>query len=121
MKKLLLKGFLGVCSTALVLFSVSSCKEPGPPKGILTILDSAGTKNWSGANVRLYSIVDGNIIEIKDVSDASGKVYVTLKLPANLNVDIWMPNPSLVGDTLIGGGYMMFEEGKTTEKAFNIK
>ena len=55
------------------------------------------------------------------MSDASGKVYVTLKLPANLNVDIWMPNPSLVGDTLIGGGYMMFEEGKTTEKAFNIK
>ena len=104
MKKLLLKDFLGVCAIALVLFAVSSCKEPGPPKGIITILDSAGTKNWSGANVRLYSIVDSNIIEINEVSDASGKVYVTLKLPANLNVDVSMANPSIAGDKLIGGG-----------------
>jgi hypothetical protein len=121
MKNWLLNGILAVSAIVLVVFSVTSCKEPGPPKAEITVLDSAGVNKMSGATVHLHSIVSGNIIDITDKTDGSGKVYITLKLPANLNCDITMPNPAVPGDNLEGGGYVIFEEGKTTEKTFNIK
>jgi hypothetical protein len=116
-----LKLFVTSFTFALMtLVFSSSCEKKTDCKLIIKTQKENGSI-VSGANIKLYANVktsSGSIVEAdlkaEGVSDASGSVSFTFKLPAILDV-------KAVSDTLEGVGVIKLEEGKTVDKTVIMK
>jgi hypothetical protein len=118
----------------------SSCNKPKPCKGIITVLDTTGAVAEAGVVVKLYATVTTSTggtatgdLEAEGITDGSGKVEFTLKLPAIMDIQAKKPNCTIVaphygtsgnyiaGSYCEGKGILKFEEGKTNEKIIYLK
>lgn len=114
---------LFITSLALGLFVMafnSSCQKNTDCKLVIKTQRENGNI-VSGANVKLFANVktsSGSTVEAdlkaEGVSDGSGSVSFTFKLPAILDI-------KAVSDTLEGVGIIKLEEGKTVDKTVIMK
>ncbi len=118
-----MKFKLFITSLALGLMTLglsTSCEKNTDCKLIIKTQRENGNI-VSGANVKLYANVktsSGSTVEAdlkaEGVSDGSGSVSFTFKLPAILDI-------KAVSDTLEGVGIIKLEEGKTVDKTVIMK
>jgi hypothetical protein len=118
----------------------SSCNKPKPCKGIITVLDTTGAIAEAGVTVKLYASVTTSSgtpvlgdLKAEGVTDGSGKVEFTLKLPAIMDITAKKSNCTVTpphlngsgayvaGSYCEGKGILKFEEGKTNEKVVYLK
>lgn len=102
-----------------MVLSISSCREPSPPKAVITVLD-ANDKAIAGAEVTVYlSIggaayvdIDGEQQDIIGITNSSGTVTLDFKYEAIYDVSVKVYDKD---DDVIktGDGVLILEEGKT--------
>lgn len=118
-----MKFKLFIASFALGLMTLglsTSCEKNTDCKLIVKTQDSLGNA-LGGATVKLYANVktsSGSTVEAdlkaEGVSDGSGSVSFTFKLPAILDI-------KAVSGAKTGVGIIKLEEGKTVEKKVTVK
>ena len=136
MKKIkLFSGFVLVIAITAIVFVGNSCKKPQPCKSIITIYDTTGSIPQAGVHVKLFANVNGTTADLKAEgdTDSEGKLALTFKLPAILDIDAQKPSCTVVAPTYTTGnvyvpgkychgkGIIKLEEGKTIEKSVNLK
>ncbi len=120
-----LKGILiGLAVVGIFFLFNTSCKKNTDCVASVQCLDSAGI-GMSGADVLLYANVKtttgGTVtadLKGSAVTDASGRVSFTFKLPAIYDIKA----TKIVGTTTMTGvSIIKLEEGKTIEKVLTVR
>lgn len=109
-----------VVITIGALFLTSSCDKKTDCDATITVLDPTGLP-VQNANVKLYANVKtgaGSTVEAdlkaEGVTDGSGVVKFTFKLPAILDI-------TATSGSLVGQGLIKLEEGKNSDKTVNLQ
>ena len=108
----------------ITLFSMSSCYEEPPTKGIITVYDMEGN-TVTGATVKLYQedivgVTQTNVVSSL-VSDYNGQTEHVLELEALMNVEAYKLSDSATADTtLYGTSVIRLIRGKTIYKNIEI-
>ena len=108
----------------ITLFSMSSCYEEPPTKGIITVYDMEGN-TVTGATVKLYQedivgVTQTNVVSSL-VSDYNGQTEHVLELEALMNVEAYKLSDSATADTtLYGTSVIRLMRGKTIYKNIEI-
>ncbi len=139
MKKFSFFTILSIVAVGGIMFFSMSCNKPEPCKGIITVRDTTGATLEAGVLVKLYAQVTtatGTTIgdlEAEGVTDGTGKVQFTLKLPAIMDIRAEKPNCTITpptyttagayvpGKYCTGKAIIKFEEGETNEKTVYLK
>ncbi|MFL5753812.1 MAG: hypothetical protein ACJ76F_10430 [Bacteroidia bacterium] len=135
MKKIkLFSGFIVALAVMGIIFISNSCAKPKPCKAIITIYDTTGTVPQANVHIKLFANVNGSVADLKAEgdTDSDGKLSLTFKLPAILDIDALKANCTVVAPTTTAGvyvpgkychgkGIIKLEEGKTIEKSVNLK
>jgi len=139
MKKFSFFTILSLIALGGIMIFSGSCNKPKPCKAIITVMDTTGSAVQAGVLVQLKAYVTtatGSTkadLETEGVTDASGKIEFTLKLPAIMDVFAKKPNCTVTSHTYttngtyVPGSYcegkaiVKFEEGETAEKTVYLK
>lgn len=122
-------GVLGI----FLIIATTSCKDPKPPKAIVTVKSVSGTP-LVGATVRIYSdphhtnnqgnvgYVDpvDTVLVFTSATDESGQASFEFKYEAIYDVLAWYLSDSS-NDTLKGSGVLILENDNTYEETVIIR
>ena len=119
MKQTLLYKFLLVIFAFAFVFSFS-CKRNKDCDVVLNIIDGVTSAPVANCTVHMYPPPTSSNLSIQDqtgVTDASGSVTFTFKLPAILQADCTPPTTSTLNS---GGALVKLEEGKQVIKTIKL-
>ena len=92
MKKMFIRQFVVIFSAGFLFFISDSCKQPDPPKGVITVVvDTASSTSGtpvSGATILVTTkgVKGPGIISQTLSTNSSGKAEISVKLDAVLNL-----------------------------------
>ena len=113
---LVISTFLFAC----VVMTYSSCKRNKDCDVVINVVDGVTTAPVFGCTVHMYPPPNSANLKIQDqtgVTDASGSVTFTFKLPAILQADCTPPTTSTLNS---GGALVKLEEGKQVSKTIKL-
>ncbi|PCJ87477.1 MAG: hypothetical protein COA57_04695 [Flavobacteriales bacterium] len=108
----------------LLVFSFSSCKEKGPAKAKITVVNMDGAP-VSGIEVRIFCTPSGNPGEtqcrdgydLKELTDTEGIVLFEFDLPAVLKIEV---NGKIGSTTYYGEDFVELEAHETVDKTVTV-
>jgi hypothetical protein len=127
MKNSILVSTLLITLVLPLVFSISSCREPAPPRAVITVID-ADKKVVAGAEVTIYVAENGPVYvdidneqqKIIATSDSNGQVTRDFKYEAIYNVIAKVLDKN--GNVLkSGNGVLILEKGKTISETIIVR
>lgn len=113
----------------VTLIAVQSCKDPEPPKAVVTVRNGFdGNKVAENVVVTVYVGAqngkpgyvdpDNKTPDVKQTTDASGQCFFDFNVANILQVKAELP---MSGDTLYGEGVLVLEEDKTYNETVYLR
>lgn len=118
MKNSILVSTLLITLVLPLVFSISSCREPGKPQAVITVLD-ADDKPISGAEVTIYTPpgagyvdIENDLQEIVEITNSAGQVTREFKYEAiyDVSAKVYDKHGNVIKS---GNGVIILEAGKT--------
>ena len=112
--------FLPVVAVALAAVFSSSCHRNKDCDVVINVIDGVSQAPVFGATVHMYPPPTSANLQPQDqtgVTDATGTVTFTFKLPAILQTDVTPPSTAGLNS---GGALVKLEEGKQVSKTIKL-